>query len=88
MRFLRLLGGGALLLGAGVLGDSFPANAQQQQLLQETQELTLKIKTEDAMLLVQTLKAIQCPTVAQLALCQQSLDLLRSIQEQAKAQAK
>ncbi len=40
------------------------------------------------MLIVQTLGAIQCGTVAQLAVCQRAGELLRSIQDQAKAQAK
>lgn len=72
------------LILAGFLALALPAGAQELQ----PQDLTLKVTIEDAMLIAQTLGAIQCGTVTQLAVCQRAAALLRAIQEQAKAHAK
>ncbi len=90
MRFLRLLGGGALLLGAGALGGSFPVNAQQQQLTSLTAEGTsfrISLSPDQAHLMVQVLGAVACPTVAQMVMCQKAKELLESIQSQAREQS-
>ena len=74
-----------LLFAIGLLG--FASCAQAQGLASEP-KLTLRITTEQAMLLVQTLGAIGCQNVTQLMVCQQAAELLRDIREQAKMQGK
>lgn len=48
--------------------------------------LHLEITVEQAQLIVQTLGAISCQNVTQLAICQQAVDLLKNMREQVKAQ--
>ena len=70
-----------VLLAAGLLLGGHDALAQDAK-------LTLQVTTEQAMLIVQTLGAIGCQNVTQLAVCQQAAELLRDIREQAKAQGR
>ncbi len=81
VRAIGLLGGGALLLGAGALGGSIPVNAQQQQLFH------LEVTADQAQLMVQTLGAVQCTSVAQMGVCQKAKELLEAIQAQARQQS-
>ena len=69
--------GGVLLCGHQVL-------AQQQLPVQPP--VTLTIEVEDAKLIVQMLGAIGCQNVQQLIVCERARDLLKKIQDQAKAQ--
>jgi len=69
-----------VLLALGLLG--FASIAQTQ----EIPKLTIKVSTEEAMLIVQTLGAIGCQNVTQLVVCDQAKALLLSIREQVKAQ--
>ena len=71
-----------LVLALGLLGFASLAQAQ------EPLKLTLSVTTEQAQLIVQTLGAIACQNVTQLAVCQQAVELLRDVREQVKAQAK
>ena len=73
------------VLALGRLG--FASLAQAQGLPSEP-KLTLKVTTEEAMLIVQTLGAIGCRNVTELMTCQQAADLLRSIREQVRGQEK
>ena len=68
----------ALLLGG-------PALAQQ---LPEQPKVTLSIEVEQARLIVETLKAIGCGTVAQLMVCNEATELLREMQKQLREQVK
>jgi hypothetical protein len=72
-------------IALGVLGFASLAQAQD---IPTQPKLTLSLTVEQAQLIVQTLGAIGCQNVTQLAICQQAVDLLRDIREQAKAQAK
>ena len=71
-----------LLIALGLLG--FASLAQAQEL--GAPKLTLSVTQEQAQLIVQTLGAIGCQTVTQLVVCQQALELLREVREQARAQ--
>jgi hypothetical protein len=82
VRAIRLLGGGGLLLGAGIIGGCFPAAYAQQQ-----PAFHLSVTTEQAQLLVQVLGAVSCPTVAQMVTCQKAKELLEAIQQQARDQS-
>lgn len=73
------------LLSAGVL-LGLVVSAQAQQPPADASSLTLRVSTEEAMLIVQTLGAIGCQNVTQLAVCQRAADLLKSLREQLKAQ--
>ena len=75
MRRLAIIG--ALLLGG-------PALAQQP--ITGVPPLHLEVTVEQAQLIVQTLGAIGCQNVTQLAICQQAVELLRNMREQIKAQ--
>ena len=82
VRSIGLLGGGGLLLGAGLLGGLIlPVNAQQQSGFQ------LTVTADQAQLMVQVLGAVACPTVAQMVTCQKARELLESIQSQARQQS-
>ena len=72
-----------LVLALGLLG--FASLAQAQEVVPK---LTLSVTTEQAQLIVQTLGAIVCQNVTQLAICQQAAELLRSLREQIKTQVK
>jgi hypothetical protein len=74
----------AAALALGLLG--FASMAQAQGFGEP--KLTLSVTAEQAMLIVQTLEAIGCQSVKQLVVCQQAVELLRDIREQAKAQGK
>ncbi len=50
--------------------------------------LHLKVTMEQAALMVATLEAISCPSVKQLEVCQQALELRRIIREQITGQQK
>ena len=63
-----------------------PALAQQP--ITGVPPLHLEVTVEQAMLIVQTLGAISCQNVTQLAVCQQAVELLRDMREQIKAQGK
>jgi hypothetical protein len=69
---------GLLLYGHQALAQQLPAQPP----------VTLSVEVRDAMLVVETLKAIGCPSVQQLIVCQQAVDLIRKIQDQVKAQEK
>ncbi len=58
-----------------------PAGAQQKP-------LTLTLEVEQAMLVVETLKAIRCDTVQQLIVCEKAKAILAAIQAQAREQSK
>ncbi len=75
---MRALAVAAMLLLGG------PALAQQP--ITGAPPLRLEMTTEQAMLIVQTLGAISCPNVTQLAICQQAVELLKSLREQIKGQ--
>lgn len=55
---------------------------------EEPPKLNLMVTQEQAQLIVQTLGAIGCQNVTQMAVCQQAVELLKDIREQAKAQLK
>ncbi len=74
-----------VLLALGLLGFASLAQAQE---LKSDPPMMLKVSDDEAKLIAQTLSAISCPNVAQLIVCQQAADLLRSIREQAKAQGR
>ena len=67
----------ALLLGG-------PALAQ----LERQPKVTLSIEVEQARLIVETLKAINCGTVAQLIICNEAAELLRDMQKQLREQVR
>lgn len=68
-----------MLLGLG------SAEAQQPP---DQPKLTLQVTTEQAMLISQTLERVNCPTVREFVVCQQVVDLLKSLREQVKAQGR
>ena len=69
----------ALLLGG-------PALAQQMQLAPPP--VVLSIEVDQAQLIVETLKAINCGTVAQLMVCNEAITLLREMQQQLRKQVR
>ncbi len=73
----RLALAAVLLLGG-------PALAQQP--IAGVPPLHLEVSVEQAQLVVQTLRAIACSNVAQLMVCQEAAELLRSLREQIKGQ--
>ena len=73
----------ALVLAATLLLGG-PALAQ----LEPPTKVTLSIEVEQARLIVETLKAIGCGTVAQMMVCNEAAKLLRDMQEQLREQVK
>lgn len=71
----------SFLLGGVLLGLASVAQAQE---LPKT--LDLKLTIEQTMLVTQVLGQVGCTNVTQLAICNRAVELLRSIQEQVKAQ--
>jgi len=63
-----------------------PALAQQP--VTGLPPLHLEVTVEQAALIVGTLEAIGCQSVKQFVICQQALDLLKSLREQIIAQGK
>lgn len=73
---------GAAVAGLLLCALSSPLGAQQQNPLQ------LTVTVQQAMLIVETMKAIRCDTVQQMIVCQQAKELLEAIQAQAREQQK
>ena len=79
MRDVLRAGGIALV---GVLLGFASAQAQEPP----AKSVNLRLSIEQAMLVTQVLGQIDCHTVTQMMVCNQAIDLLKTIRDQVKAQ--